>query len=277
MSVAPPPEIFDRHRRIALMRRAEQRCGAHHFLWEYLAADIADRLACTLRQFDDALIIGPLAGRAQEILAGRATRIEHARFAEEDHLPFRQASFDLIISAATLDSINDLPGALVQIRRALRPDGLFLGAMFGVGSLRALKSAMLVVDGARSSPHIHPQIELRAAADLLSRAGFALPVADQDGLDVRYADWRTMVADLRDAGLGNALQNSRRYPGKDYPKLLDIAWQARADSDGKVTERFEFIHISGWAPAPSQPKPAKRRSGQLSLASILSAENRDKR
>jgi SAM-dependent methyltransferase len=191
---------------------------------------------------------------------------------EEDRLPFASASFDLVISAGTLDSVNDLPGALVQIRRILKPDGLFLGHMFGVGTLATLKSLMLAAEGSSTSAHIHPQIDLRSAADLLSRAGFALPVADQDMMRVRYGHWRKIVADLRNAGLGNALAGQRRYLGKGIMSRLNAEWQRRADAAGKAEESFMHLYLSGWAPSPDQPKPAKRGSGKVSLASILSPD-----
>jgi SAM-dependent methyltransferase len=191
---------------------------------------------------------------------------------EEDRLPFTPGSFDLVISAGTLDSVNDLPGALIQIRRLLRPDGLFLGHMFGAGTLGTLKAILLEADADRVTPHIHPQIDLRSAADLIVRAGFTLPVADQDISAVRYGDWRSIVSDIRDAGLGNALAGPRNYLGKNIVARLDHAFASRADAQGKVTEGFAHIYLSGWAPSENQPRPAKRGSGQVSLADILSKD-----
>ena len=172
----------------------------------------------------------------------------------------------------TLDSVNDLPGALVQIRRVLKPDGLFLGHMFGAGSLALLKSILLEAEGDRAAPHIHPQIDLRSAADLLVRAGFKLPVADLDVTEVRYANWRSIVSDLRDAGIGNALAGPRRYLGKDIGARLDDAFAHRVDAQGRATEGFTHLYLSGWSPSADQPKPAKRGSGQVSLADFLSKD-----
>jgi SAM-dependent methyltransferase len=191
---------------------------------------------------------------------------------EEDRLPFTPGSFDLVISAGTLDSVNDLPGALIQIRRLLRPDGLFLGHMFGAGTLGTLKAMLVEADADRVTPHIHPQIDLRSAADLIVRAGFTLPVADRDMSAVRYGNWRSIVSDIRDAGLGNALAGPRSYLGKDIAARLDHAFAARADTQGKVAEGFAHIYLSGWAPSENQPRPAKRGSGQVSLADILSKD-----
>jgi NADH dehydrogenase [ubiquinone] 1 alpha subcomplex assembly factor 5 len=197
------------------------------------------------------------------------TEMQSSIVAEEDRLPFGPASFDLIIAGGTLDSVNDLPGALVQIRRILRPDGLFLGHMFGAGSLATLKSLMMAADGDIAAPHVHPQIDLRSAADLLSRAGFALPVADSDIMPVRYGDWRSIVADIRNAGIGNALAGPRRYLGNDIFARLDAEWQKRADGTGKVEEQFAHLFLSGWAPSPTQRGPAARGSGTVSLTSAL--------
>lgn len=269
MQHSSAPEIFDSRRRRAQWNRAERRIADAKFLLEMLADDMADRLGCTTRSFDNCLITGPLARIADTILGSKAKQWTAQPFSNEDNLGIKAHSFDLVISAGTLDSVNDLPGALVQIRRALRPDGLFLGAMFGAGTLTALKKAMLQADGKRATSHIHPQIELRAAADLLTRAGFTLPVADKTGTDVRYGDWRTLVNDLRDVGAGNCLRGIRPFLGRDYVGRLDHAWSELADPASKVSERFEILHLSGWAPSPDQPKPARRGSGTVSLAAVL--------
>lgn len=274
MTSSAPPEIFDRTRRRAMQERGVHRNGARHFLWDVLVDDIADRLACTTRSFERALVLGPLADRAEAILGGKAADWVALPMVEEDRLGIDPESYDLILSAATLDSVNDLPGALIQIRRALRPDGLFLGAMFGAGTLASLKRAMMTADGEQVSAHIHPQIELRLAADLLARAGFSMQVADKMETHVRYKDWRTLANDLRDAGIGNCLAGPKRYLGRTYPERLDAGWAMLKNAEGKVRERFEFIHLSGWAPSPDQPKPAARGSGKVSLAAIF--ENSDK-
>lgn len=236
-------------------------------MWEHIAADLGERLAMVTRDFSSVAIVGPIGAYADKILGARRSPLQLFRLGsggiEEDRLPFRPYGFDLIVSAGTLDSVNDLPGALIQFRHALQPDGLFLAHMFGAGTLAALKSAMLAADGSQVSAHVHPQVDLNSAADLMSRAGFALPVVDQDVLDVSYGDWRTLVNDLRDMGVGNALAGPRRYLGRDYLARLDSI-----QGGSKLIERFSHIHMSGWAPSPNQPKPAKRGSG-VSLAQIL--------
>lgn len=270
-----PPEIFDRRRRRSLRERAHHRTG-DMFLWNHIAQDLAERLSAVTRPFEHALIIGPIARWQADILPPNvrytlATLSEDCDIVlDEDRLPFAQGSFDLVISAGTLDSVNDLPGALIQIRRILRPDGLFLGHMFGAGTLGTLKSMFLESDAERVTAHIHPQIDLRSAADLIVRAGFNLPVADQDHSVIRYADWRSIISDIRDAGIGNALSGPRPFLGKDIASRLDNIFAMRADEQGKVTECFTHVHLSGWAPSDNQPRPAKRGSAQVSLADILS-------
>ena len=262
------PQIFDNRRRMAIRARAVA-CGVEQsFLLAKMADELAERLAYVSRTFENALLIGPIAAFSDRILGERAPNVTADIVLDEEAITYPPGSFDLVISAGTLDSVNDLPGALVQIRRVLKPDGLFLGTMFGAGSLQTLKSAMLVADGASVQPHIHPQIDLRAISDLMTRAGFALPVTDIDKLSVRYGDWRRLVNDLRNAGVSNALSGSRRF-NRSLPAALDTSWPAAQEADGRVNENFHFLQLSGWAPSPSQPKPAARGSGTVSLASVL--------
>jgi SAM-dependent methyltransferase len=271
-----PPQIFDPKRRMALRERAMARGIGQSFLMQHMADELAERLDLVSRHFETALLIGPIAGFADRIVQERRLVVTAVAMIDEEALPFPPASFDLILSAGTLDSVNDLPGALVQIRRCLKPDGLFLGTIFGAGSLSTFKSALLKVDADRATAHIHPQIDLRAAADLVTRAGFALPVCDLDMLEVRYRDWRTLVSDLRDAGVGNALARSPSYSGHETIVRLNQAWRSMADDDGRITETFNFLQINGWGPATNQPRPAKRGSGTVSLAEILQPPKSDR-
>jgi NADH dehydrogenase [ubiquinone] 1 alpha subcomplex assembly factor 5 len=273
-----PMEIFDRNRRRALRDRAARRNG-DGFLWRHIADELSERLAMVTRNFDKVLFIGPIGAHAVHILGDRNTtavfcclseaECGDAVIAEEDCLPFEVGSFDLVISGGVLDSVNDLPGALVQIRRILKPDGLFLGHLFGAGSLSTLKSLLMAAEGNRAAPHVHPQIDLRSAADLMQRAGFALPVADSDITAIRYGSWRSIVSDIRDAGIGNALTGARQFPGRTLLARLEAEWAGNADIDGKLEEQFTHLFLSGWAPSSNQPKPAQRGSGQVSLASAL--------
>lgn len=247
--------------------------------------DILARLDLVTRDFREALDLGCGHGGLSRALRARGMKTLAAdpgrRFAaaaggvqcDEDRLPFGDARFDLIVSAGTLDTVNDLPGALTLIRRALRPDGLFLGAFVGAGSLVRLKRAMLAADDAEgrpASPRVHPQIDVRAAGDLLARAGFALPVADAESLTVRYSGFGALLSDLRAAGATNLLADRARAPlGRAGLAAAAGAFQAAADPDGKVAERIEIVHLLGWAPAPDQPKPARRGSATASLAEAL--------
>ncbi len=282
MSIASgPPIIFDPQRRAAMRGQAGYRNAQDLFLWQRIADELRDRLAIVSRDFKNALIIGPLSAWSETIMGDRTMQTDKVALHPseqghdtglidgEDTLPFEPNSYDLIITAGTLDSVNDLPGSLFQMRRCLRPDGLLLATMFGAGTLSTLKSVMLAAEQDQAQPHIHPQIELKLAADLLVRTGFTLPVADMDSVQIRYRDWRRLVADIRDMGVGNALAGSRRYLGKEYLAKLDAAWQERADAEGKVTEHFNLLHLSGWSPSPDQPKPAKRGSAAVSLASVI--------
>jgi NADH dehydrogenase [ubiquinone] 1 alpha subcomplex assembly factor 5 len=280
------PMIFDNKRRQALRNRAANSNKSDLFLWQHIADDLAERLDFVSRNFEAPLVIGPLAPWSTEFLPSRfgtptlapTSSCEATKLAvepvDEAFLPYAEGQFDLIIAAGTMDSVNDLPGMLVQIRRCLRPDGLFLGTLFGAGTLGTLKSVLFLADGERPKAHIHPQIELKAASDLLNRAGFTLPVADRDRMEVRYRDWRRLVFDLRAHGIGNALAGPRSYAGRAIAQCIDNGWQQLADNDGRVSERFELLHLSGWSPSPNQPKPARRGSGKVSLAQILPDKSR---
>lgn len=284
MSSAAPPEIFDRRLRRLRRDRATPDFANYSFLRDHMAAELLDRLDAVKRDFTHALDLGTANASIAAALRARGMRVTaldpgrrfageaHGVQADEDRLPFADASFDLVVSAGVLDSVNDLPGALALIRRALRPDGLFLGAMIGAGSLRALKAAALNADmamegGAR--PRIHPQIDVRAAGDLLARAGFALPVADSFGLDVRYPGLLRLTADLRGMAAGNLLAGVRHCLSSSWIAHAAAAFADKADPDGKIPEYFEIICMTGWSPGPGQPTPARRGSAGMSLAEAL--------
>lgn len=275
------PEIFDRRRRRARRDRAAAGFAAHDFLHARMAAELLDRLDAVQRDFSAALDLGCLDGRIATALAARGIACVRAdpgfRFAraargvqcDEDMLPFADASFDLVTAAGGLESVNDLPGALMLIRRALRPDGLFMGAMIGAGSLPRLRAALLASDPDRAVARIHPQVDVRSAGDLLARAGFALPVADSERVTVRYGSLFGLLADLRGAGMSNVLAGVVPPLTRSGLARAADAFAAAADPDGKTAETIEIIHLLGWAPAPDQPKPARRGSATASLAEAL--------
>ena len=255
---------FDRRLRRLRRNRAARRFAEADYLHRLVADELIERLDLVKKHFDRVLDLGCASGYLAGRLRERGLRVTAADpgflFAhaakgiqcDEDRLPFADGSFDLIVSVGLLDTVNDLPGALVLIRRALAPDGMFLGAFAGAGSLPRLRSAMLAADAAEggASPRIHPQIDVRAAGDLLARAGFALPVADGHGLDVRFPGLAALVADLRAMGGTNLLAGRSRRPlGRAALAAAESDFASRADPDGKTAERFEIVYLSGWAPA----------------------------
>lgn len=262
--------------------RAQARFAEYDFLYREMRDGLLDRLGDVTRSFGTALIIGCPDRSARMALESRNIAVTctdpGARNAAlcggiqawEDALPFAENSFDLVLACGTLDTVNDLPGALVLIRRIVRPDGLFLGSCIGAGSLPRLRQALLVAEGEQPRPHIHPQIDVRAAGDLLSRAGFAMPVADSEMLTVRYASILSLMHDLRGMGGGNVMAQGRRGP-LTRAVLAKAAehFANAADPDGKTAESFSILSMSGWKPDPSQPAPARRGSATMSLAQAL--------
>lgn len=284
----PAPEPFDRGRRRARRARAQGRFAAHGFLTQHIEEELLARLDAVERRFTRALVIGAGDGRLAAALrakglwvvvadtSGAAARRAGGVQCDEDRLPFADAAFDLVVSAGVLDSVNDLPGALLLARRVLRPDGLFLAGFLGAGSLPRLRAAMMQADlsgGRGVAPRIHPQIDVRAAGDLLSRAGFALPVADGEALDARYRDLSGLVDDLRHGAQGSVMAGGGPPLTRLQYAAAHGAFAAEADDDGRVTERFELVYLIGWAPDESQPKPARRGSATVSLAQTLTPKS----
>jgi NADH dehydrogenase [ubiquinone] 1 alpha subcomplex assembly factor 5 len=283
--VEPHDRPFDRALRRLRRDRAARQGVRAAYLHRRAADELLERLDLVKRGFRDALDLGSGERYLTRLLRERGLNVvaadsghDFAAAAEgvqcdEDRLPLGDARFDLIVSVGTLDSVNDLPGALTLIRRALRPDGLFLAAFAAAGSLPRLRGAMLAAEeaeGLPASPRIHPQIDVRAAGDLLSRAGFALPVADCDSLTVRFPTLFHLIADLRGmAGTNILAERSRRPIGRIGLAAAAADFEANADADGKTGERFEILYVSGWAPSADQPKPARRGSATLSLADAL--------
>ena len=272
-------EPFDRHLR-RLRRARAARAGDADYLLRHAGDELLERLASVTRDFRRALVLGAggadLADRlracVEEVVVADAAPVGDVQ-CDEDRIPFADGAFDLVVSAGALDSVNDLPGALALIRRALRPDGLFLAAFAGAGSLPALRRAMQAAEeaeGLPASPRIHPQIDLRAAGDLLARAGFALPVVDGETLTVRFGSLARLVADLRSMGATNLLRTRSRRPlGRAAFAAASAAFASESDPDGKTREQFEIVYLIGWAPSPDQPRPARRGSGTASLADAL--------
>ena len=281
----PQDRPFDRELRRRRRDRAAAGDGGAFFLHRRAGEELIDRLDLVRREFREALLLGgaPIGLDARLRARGIGVTVAEpgARFAaaaagvqcDEDRLPFADGAFDLVASVGMLDTVNDLPGALTLIRRTLRPDGLFLAAFAGAGSLPRLRAAMRAADaaeGVEATPRLHPQIDVRAAGDLLGRAGFALPVVDVESVVVRYPNLGRLVADLRGmAGTNLLALRSRRAIGRAGLVAAIADFAGHAEADGKTAERIEILHLSGWAPSPDQPRPARRGSAAASLADAL--------
>jgi len=278
---SPVPRIFDERRRAMRRDRAMRTFAGHDFLYAAMAETMLERLDDVTRNFSRALVIGcpddrlAAALRAQGMAVTCAdpgpalARAAGGDVVQEDLLAYPPGAFDLILCCGTLDSVNDLPGALITLNRALEPDGLLLLSFVGAGSLQKLRTALLAADGDRPAQRLHPQVDVRALGDLLHRAGFAMPVADQEQLDVRYGALFTLLADLRGMGAAQCLASAPPPLTRSGLARAVRTFADMADADGRTTERFVMLHGSGWRPDPSQAKPARRGSGTVSLADAL--------
>jgi len=288
------PAIFDR-RLLRARRQRAQALGPATFLAERVAADMAERLAAVLRRFEVAVDLGsPTAALRQRLAESAAIGTiiavsplldeiaAHAGpkvTADEELLPFAPGRLDLVVSALALQWVNDLPGALVQVRRALKPDGLFLAALLGGDTLCELRhsfaSAEAEVEGG-ASPRVAPFADVRELGALLQRAGFALPVADVERLTVRYPAPIALLHDLRRMGATNALIERRRAPLKraTLMRVMTIYAEKFADADGKVRATFDIVFLSGWAPHGSQQRPLTPGAARTRLADALGTTER---
>jgi SAM-dependent methyltransferase len=281
------PRVFDRD----LLRRRRLRAralGPATFLIDRVADDLAERLGTVLRRFERAADLGTPTDAVRRALAGRVgtliavdTIVEGVvadagpkLVADEEALPFADASLDLVVSALALQSVDDLPGALVQVRRALKPDGLLLAALVGGDSLSELRESFAAaeaeVDGG-VSPRVAPFVDTREAGALLQRAGFALPVVDVERITVRYASPFGLLQDLRRMGATNALVERRRAPLRraTLMRMVEIYVARFADPDGRVRASFDIIWLSGWAPHAGQQQPLAPGSAKARLADAL--------
>lgn len=284
--------VFDRRLVRARRERWAGQFDAHDFLFREVADRLADRLQDTTRRFPLALDLGCRAGVLGRVLAGRGgievlvqcelseTLARRARgtgpavVADEEALPFADRRFDLVLSCLSLHWVNDLPGALVQARRALKPDGLLLAALFGLGTLGELRQALLeaeVETAGGAGPRVSPFTELRDGAALLQRAGFALPVADADTITVTYPSALALMRELARMGEANATVARPRRPMRrgTLMRAAQIYGDRHGDADGRVPARFQVIYLTGWAPSPTQPQALKPGSARSRLADAL--------
>ncbi len=245
MAAAPPPLIFAPARRIAARRRMlamQQQTDAPRYVMNDMVEDVIERLGFLRHSTARALLIGDWTGALSQHLRATGAEVMVADPASgySDETPFPFGPFDFIASLGTLDTVNDLPGALIHMRAALAPGGLMLASFPGAGSLPALRAAVLSADGDRPAPRIHPQVDVRAGGQLLQRAGFADPMVDSRNLEVRYRSLDRLVGDLRAQGLGNVLARSGPPLGK-----VALA-RAREAFGGPTLEQFEILTLSGW-------------------------------
>lgn len=253
-----PPLIFDRARRIAARRRMrahQHRPEAARFVMADMVEDVLERLAFLRHAPERALVIGDWTGELARPLAAGGAEVLRAdpapgpgEVAIDEERPLPWGGFDLIASLGLLDTVNDLPGALIHIRGALAPGGLAIASFAGAGSLPALRSVMLAADGDRPAARLHPMVDVRAGAALLQRAGWADPVADGHALRVRYASLARLVADLREQALGNVLTSRSPPLSRAARRRAEAAFETLADADGRVSETFEIVTLSGRRP-----------------------------
>ncbi|HEX2758977.1 MAG TPA: methyltransferase domain-containing protein [Rhizomicrobium sp.] len=277
------PPLFDFAAGLHARRRALKLAG-DRFLDRAAAEGLADRLSAVTRKFGLALWVGAPASEGEPSkkmvppeIAPFAQDWVRADFQENEILEVGtndSGKFDLAVSLFSLQTINDLPGALVQIRRALKPDGLFVGTLLGGGTLSELRDAFAVAEsGTRGgvSPRVSPFADVRDMGGLLQRAGFALPVTDVERLTVRYSDFFALTRDLRAHGFTNVMsERSRTLLRRDTLAALVSHYAAQhADPDGKLRARFETLHLTGWSPHDSQQKPLAPGSAKARLAEAL--------
>ncbi len=291
-------EVFDRRAVRRHRERAAKTLAAHDFLLREVAERLAERLGDVTRRFRLALDLGCHDGALGRALAGHggietlvqsdlspamaaraAAAGRPALAADEEALPFAEAAFDAVFSLLSLHWLNDLPGALIQVRRALKPDGLFLAAMLGGETLKELRAALLEaeveVEGG-AGPRVSPFADVRDLGALLQRAGFALPVADVDDIEVSYPDALRLMADLRGMGEANAVADRRKGFSRraTLMRAAELYAERHAGSDGRVPATFQVIYLTAWAPHESQPQPLAPGSAKTRLSTALESQER---
>jgi SAM-dependent methyltransferase len=269
------PMLFDR----ALLRARQSRAsklGPATFLLDRVAGDLGERLQAVVRKFGHGADIGTAGAGLCDALSGHVGALAHVNLPdiESRGLALAPASLDLVVSALAFQFVNDLPGVLTQIRRALKPDGLLLAAMIGGDTLTELRQSFAAAETECEgglSPRVAPFADLRDVGGLLQRAGFALPVTDLDHIVVRYDSAFALMADLQRMGATNVLFERRRTPTRRATllRMAHIYAERFADPDGRIRATFDVIWLSGWAPHESQPKPLKPGSATASLEAAV--------
>jgi SAM-dependent methyltransferase len=268
-----PPKIFDWNARTHRLARAEH--IGDSFLVREAADGLAERLAAVNRTLHLAADIGSR-GESHAVLKGHAQEWLRVPLDANETLELPEASLDLAVSVFALHAVNDLPGLLIQIRRALKPDGLFMAALLGGETLHELRDALGVGESETTggvSPRVAPFADVRDMGALLQRAGFALPVADVERTTVRYRDFTTLVGDLRAAGETNALaqRETKPLPPTVLARALSHYVETHAEPDGRLRATFDTLYLTGWAPHESQQKPLRPGTAKMRLADALGA------
>lgn len=279
--------LVEAHRRRAL-RQGDQKAT---FLLDIVGQELADRVSVVERQFDKAMELHGYTGITARCLAetgkvGTVERVETDRafgsadapvtIAPLERIPAEPDSLNLLVSPLSLHLTNDTPGVFIQARRVLKPDGLFLAAIPGSGTLQELREALLAAEAeltGGASPRVIPFADVRDIGALLQRAGFALPVADAETYTVRYDSLFDLIRDLRAMGMNNPLasRNRKPMPKRFFLKAAEIYAERFSDPDGRVRATFSIIYVSGWAPHESQQKPLKPGSAKQRLSDALGA------
>jgi SAM-dependent methyltransferase len=268
------PRLFDRALLGARQNRA-RRFGPATFLLDRIVEDMDERLHAVLRDFSDVADIWTPGEALRHQARDRFKSVTQIGLdAGQETLPLQPDTLDLVVSALAFQFVNDLPGVLTQIRRALRPDGLLLAAMIGGDTLTELRQSFAAAEAECEggvSPRIIPFADLRDVGALLQRAGFALPVTDVDRIMVRYDNAFALMADLRRMGASNILVERRRTPTRRATllRMAQIYGERFADSDGRIRATFDVIWLSGWAPHASQQQPLKPGSAKAALAEAV--------
>jgi SAM-dependent methyltransferase len=276
MAAAPnaTPILFDRTLLRARQARARKQ-GEVTFLLDRVADDMADRLAAVTRDFADAADIWSPGDVLRALHAGRFKSVARIGLdTDGEVLPLKPESLDLAVSALAFQFVNDLPGVLAQIRRALRPDGLLLAALPGGDTLTELRQSFAAAEAECEggvSPRVAPFADLRDIGHLLQRAGLALPVTDVDRIVVRYDSAFNLMHDLRRMGATNILIERRRAPTRRATmlRMAQIYAERFADADGRIRATFDIIWLSAWAPHESQQKPLRPGSAKASLEAAV--------
>jgi SAM-dependent methyltransferase len=273
------PILFDRARLRARQNRA-QRIDPATFLLDRVAEDMEERLHAVLRDFSDVAEIWTPGELLRKPSRDRFKSIAQIKLEQsgQEILALQPESLDLVVSALAFQFVNDLPGVLAQIRRALRPDGLLLAAMTGGDSLSELRQSFAAAEAECEggvSPRVAPFADLRDVGALLQRAGFALPVTDVDRVVVRYDSAFALMQDLRRMGATNVLVERRRTPTRRATllRMAQIYAERFSDADGRIRATFDVIWLSGWAPHESQQKPLKPGSAKAGLAEAVRGRN----